>query len=96
MGHSLVNPGKWRCGDALRLAARDALPLFLSSAPLFLAAGIIEGNISPQFQGFFGDDTTRFIFACIMLTVMLAYLCFGDRLLDEASRRRIPPGPDWP
>lgn len=96
MGHSLVNPGKWRRGDALRLAARDALPLFLSSAPLFFAAGIIEGNISPQFQGFFADDTTRFIFACIMLCVMLAYLCLGDRLLDPMRRRRIPPGPDWP
>ncbi len=96
MGHSMVNPGKWRRGDALRLAARDALPLFLSSAPLFLAAGIIEGNISPQFRGVFGDNTTRFIFACAMLGIMLMYLCLGDRLLDAVSRRRIPPGPDWP
>lgn len=96
MGHALINPGRWRRGDALKLAARDALCFFLTSAPMFLAAGIIEGNISPRFEGVFGGDTTRFVFACIMLGVMLLYICLGDRLLSPVARRRIPPAPRWP
>jgi uncharacterized membrane protein SpoIIM required for sporulation len=96
MGHALVNPGRWRRGDALKLAARDALALFIVSAPLLLAAGIIEGNISPRFEGVFGSDQARFAFACVMLGVMILYLARGDRLLDPLRRRRIPPAPEWP
>jgi uncharacterized membrane protein SpoIIM required for sporulation len=96
MGHAIINPGKWTRGDALKMVAVDALALFLTSAPMFLAAGIIEGNISPRFQGVFGNDTTRFAFACVMLGVMLLYVLLGDRLLDQAARRRIPPPPQWP
>jgi len=96
MGHALVSPGKWRRVDALRLAAQDALALLVSAVPLFLAAGIIEGNLSPRFEGFFGNDTSRFIFAVGVFVVMLLYLLCGDRVLSEGYRRLIPTPPPWP
>lgn len=96
MAHALISPGKWRRADALRMAARDALALLLSAAPLFLAAGIIEGNISPRFSGFFGNDTVRFVFAVAVFIVMLLYILWGDRLLPESAKRRIPAVPPWP
>ncbi|MCD6352579.1 MAG: stage II sporulation protein M [Armatimonadetes bacterium] len=96
MGHALINPGKWRRADALRMAARDALALLVTTVPLFLAAGIIEGNISPRFRGLFGSDAVRFAFALGMFTVMLLYVLLGDRILSAGLRRRIPPPPPWP
>lgn len=96
MGHAIVSPGRWRRADALRLAARDALALLVGSAPMFLAAGIIEGNLSPRFSGVFGSDQVRFGFALGMLGVLGLYLWGGDKLLPPELRRRVPPPVPWP
>jgi uncharacterized membrane protein SpoIIM required for sporulation len=96
MGHAIWNPGPWRRADALKLAARDALALLVASAPLFLAAGIIEGNLSPRFEGIFRSDQVRFAFALAMLGLLVAYISGGQRLLSAAHRRRVPAPPPWP
>lgn len=95
MAHALVRPGRWRRADALRIAARDALALLAAAAPLFLAAGIIEGNLSPRFRGLFASDPVRFLFSAVVFVVMLAYLVAGDRLLPP-SRRPRQHTPPWP
>jgi uncharacterized membrane protein SpoIIM required for sporulation len=96
IAHAIIKPGKWRRADALRLAARDALPLLVSTAPMFLAAGIIEGNLSPGFGGFFNNDTVRFSFAFGVFVLMVLYLLRGDSLLSEDRRRLVPKPPPWP
>jgi len=96
MGHAIISPGRWRRADALKLAARDALALLVSTVPMFLAAGIIEGNLSPRFRGLFGSDEVRFGFALGMLTVLGLYVWGGDKLLPPELRRRVPPPVPWP
>lgn len=96
MGHAIIYPGRWRRADALRLAARDGIALLIGSAPMFLAAGIIEGNLSPRFGGLFGSDQVRFGFALAILGVLGLYLWGGDKLLSSQLRRRVPPPVPWP
>ncbi len=48
LGRSLVSPGLISRGDALRLAAKDAIKLVVACVPLLLIAGLIEGFISPN------------------------------------------------
>ncbi|MCX7599860.1 MAG: stage II sporulation protein M [Armatimonadetes bacterium] len=96
MGHAIVNPGRWRRADALKLAGRDALALLVVSVPMFLAAGVIEGNLSPRFRGFFGSDQVRIVFALGMLGTLGLYLWGADKLLPPHLSRRVPPAPPWP
>ncbi len=96
MGHALINPGRWRRVDALRIAAREALTMLLAAAPLFLLAGIIEGNISPLFRGSFGTDAVRLAFAIGVFGLMCMYLWRGDRLLRPEVRQKLPKPPPWP
>ena len=48
LGRALIAPGQISRGDALRLAAKDALKLVIAAVPLLLIAGLIEGFISPN------------------------------------------------
>ncbi len=48
LGRALVRPGLLSRGDALRIAARDAVKLAISAVPLLIVAGLIEGFISPN------------------------------------------------
>ncbi len=89
IGHAMIAPGRWRRVDALRIVAKDALNLLVVTVPLFLAAGIIEGNISPRFRGLFASDIARFGFACLVFAVMAAYLLAGDRLLPPHRRTKL-------
>ncbi|MBC7287855.1 MAG: stage II sporulation protein M, partial [Armatimonadetes bacterium] len=96
MGHALINPGKWRRIDALRLATREALALLFCAAPLFVIAGIIEGNISPLFRGPFATDAVRFAFAAGVFALLCLYLWRGDTTLSPALRARLSEPPAWP
>ncbi len=48
LGKALLFPGHWKRLDSLKMAAPDALSLFLGCIPLLLIAGLIEGFISPR------------------------------------------------
>ncbi len=48
LGDALLRPGLRRRRDALTLAGRRASVLVLGASPLFVAAGLIEGFVSPS------------------------------------------------
>jgi len=48
LGHALLRPGALRRRDALVLSGRRAIALVLGAMPVFVIAGIVEGNVSPS------------------------------------------------
>jgi uncharacterized membrane protein SpoIIM required for sporulation len=96
MSHAFINPGPWRRVDAWRMAAQDALALLAGAVPLLLAAGLIEGNISPLFRWPFASEPVRLVFALVMFIVAALYLARGEVVLSQQRRERLPPPPPWP
>lgn len=80
LGHAIVDPGDLPRVDALRIAALDAVKLVAGTIPVFIVAGIIEGIISPQHEGLFGQDIPRILFGLLVGVAFWLYLFFGDRL----------------
>ena len=48
IGHALLRPGALRRRDAVTHAGRQAVELVLGAMPVFVVAGLVEGNISPS------------------------------------------------
>ncbi|HEU5314849.1 MAG TPA: stage II sporulation protein M [Chloroflexota bacterium] len=48
VGHALLRPGPYRRRDAATLAGRQAIELVLGTLPVFVVAGLVEGNVSPS------------------------------------------------
>lgn len=83
LGYALLHPGLLTRKDALVVAAQKAVRLLLGSAPLLLAAGAIEGFISPS-------DTVAPVKFAIGITsgiLLYGYLFLGGRPLP---RFRVP------
>jgi uncharacterized membrane protein SpoIIM required for sporulation len=52
LGWALINPGLYSRRNALAEAARHALPLAVLAFPVLIAAGVIEGFLSPSSASF--------------------------------------------
>jgi uncharacterized membrane protein SpoIIM required for sporulation len=50
IGYSLINPGRYTKKDALKLAARESLPLIGGVVCMLAVAGIIEAFVSPMVE----------------------------------------------
>ena len=48
IGHALLRPGALRRRDAMTRAGRQAIELVLGAMPVFVVAGLVEGNLSPS------------------------------------------------
>lgn len=48
LGASLVAPGPWTRGAALRATAAHVIPLVMGASPVLVVAGLIEGYVSPS------------------------------------------------
>ena len=83
MGWALVSPGNRRRVDALVDATRRAFILVIGLAPLLVAAGTIEGNISPS-------DTPFAVKLTIGLTTGLLYYSY---LLLAGRGRKVREAP---
>jgi uncharacterized membrane protein SpoIIM required for sporulation len=71
MGKALLFPGHWKRLDALKIAAPDALSLFLGCLPLLIIAATIEGFISPRIDI---DANTKLLVSMASLILLILYL----------------------
>ena len=86
IGHALVSPGDMLRRDALRIAALKAVKLAVGTVPVFIVAALVEGLLSPQHVGLFARNEPRFVVGILLFTVLVLYLCFGDRILTRQGQ----------
>lgn len=76
LGYGLVAPGRLRRGDALRLAAREALPLVIGAACMLVLAAGIEAFWSPRTEI---PPPVKYAVGGVLWLVTLAYFAFMGR-----------------
>lgn len=91
LGYSVINPGDLRRRDAIALAARESVKLVLGVVPVFLAAGCIEGTISPISTGLFRDSWVRVAFGLGTWLILACYLAAGGKSPPSPFSRRVTP-----
>ncbi|MGJ3255464.1 MAG: stage II sporulation protein M [Alcanivorax sp.] len=75
LGWSIIAPGQWSRLDALRLAARDALPTMYGVFTLLLLAAFIEAFWSPRDFA----PTIKYSVGAACWALLYLYLFFGGR-----------------
>lgn len=75
LGYALLRPGALRRQDAVVRAGRRALELVVGSAPLFILAGLVEGNISPSEL----PTEIKLVLGPALWVMMMAYLLLVGR-----------------
>jgi len=88
MGAALIAPGSLRRADAVRLAAGRALTLFAGAVPMFVAAAIIEGFITPSPI----PASAKLAFSGLTALGLTAYLGFAGRGEREPKADRAISG----
>ncbi len=78
LAHALIDPGDRLRKDALKVAARRAVKMALGTVPMFVVAGLVEGLLSPQVGGPFGDNAFRLLLGFVIGAGMWLYLLAGD------------------
>ena len=81
MGHAIIDPGDRLRRDAIVRASREAVKLAVGTVPMFVCAGLIEGLISPQYEGLFASNFTRITFGWLMGGIWFLYLFAGDHII---------------
>lgn len=83
LGHTLIDPGPYRRADVLSVRGREAGALALGCVPLLVAAGIIEGFVSPSPL----PDTAKLALGVLLFALLAAFLAVAGRNgLDEGRR----------
>jgi uncharacterized membrane protein SpoIIM required for sporulation len=76
LGYGLIAPGRLRRGDALRLAAREALPVVIGAAGMLVLAAAIEAFWSPRTEF---PPPVKYAVGAALWLVTLAYFAFMGR-----------------
>ncbi|WP_010249902.1 stage II sporulation protein M [Acetivibrio cellulolyticus] len=71
LGYSIINPGKYSRKDSFIIKGKEAIQLVLGTIPIFIIAGLIEGNFTPS--ALF-SEIAKLIFAFITLLLLSIYL----------------------
>ncbi len=74
IGWAWIAPGRHTRKDALVIAGRDAVRMMVGTVPLFIIAGIIEGNVSHSSL----PHWVKFTLAGLQFTALLVYI-YGSR-----------------
>jgi uncharacterized membrane protein SpoIIM required for sporulation len=90
LGYAIIAPGDRLRRDALVEAAREAVKLAVGTVPMFVCAGLIEGLVSPQYEGLFASNAARIVFGCLVGAVWYLYLFAGDKLLGALKAEKRP------
>jgi len=85
LGWSLIDPGDYTRRDALVVAGREAVRLVVGAIPMFVAAGLIEGFITPVRM----PPVVKLLFACLTAALLMLYLLRGsfERRLESRGSR---------
>ncbi len=78
MGYGLINPGDMLRRDALLKAAHEAVRLAAGTIPIFIAAGLIEGLLSPIDAGPLASNIARYAIGIASGVALYLYLYRGD------------------
>ncbi|MBI4533025.1 MAG: stage II sporulation protein M [Candidatus Melainabacteria bacterium] len=76
LGKALLFPGQLRRADALRLASKPAIGLFVGCLPILLVAGSIEGFVSPRTDV---SAEAKFLVSLSTLALLFLYLFLPRR-----------------
>ncbi|NLD49646.1 MAG: stage II sporulation protein M, partial [Clostridiaceae bacterium] len=83
VGYSLINPLSYSRKDSLIIRGKTALKLVLGTIPMFIIAGIIEGNITPSDKI---SEAGKLVFALFTLLLFAVYIIVPNmkyRLKDK-------------
>lgn len=70
IGWALICPGRYSRKDALMMNAKDAVKMMLGTVPLFVIAGIFEGNVSHSAI----PHIAKYTLAAIQFAALAAYI----------------------
>jgi uncharacterized membrane protein SpoIIM required for sporulation len=84
IGWALIAPGPYTRKDALVVAGRDACKMMVGTVPLFIIAGIIEGNVSHSSI----PHWLKFSLAGFQFAVLIFYIYGGRQSPIYARLRR--------
>lgn len=73
VGYSLINPGPYTRKDSFIIRGKTALKLVLGTIPMFIVAGIIEGNITPSDKIPEGGKLAFALFTLLLFAVYVIY-----------------------
>jgi len=76
IGYSLINPGRYTKKDALKLAARESMPLIGGIVCMLLVAGVIEAFVSPMPEI---PSTIKIVIACFEGVALFLYLGYSGK-----------------
>ena len=85
IGWALIAPGDYSRKDALVIAGRDACKMVVGTIPLFIIAGIIEGNVSHSSLPHF----VKFTLAAAQFAALMFYI-YGSRSPTPLGRSSDP------
>jgi uncharacterized membrane protein SpoIIM required for sporulation len=88
IGWALIAPGIYSRKDALIVAGKDAVKLMVGTVPLYIIAGIIEGNVSHSSLPHF----VKFSLAAIQFAALMLYI-YGSRPAKSARTTTTGPYP---
>jgi uncharacterized membrane protein SpoIIM required for sporulation len=82
VGWAIINPGEYSRRDALVRNGKDAAKLMLGTVPLFIIAGIIEGNVSHSSL----PHWAKYTLAAVQFIALVMYI-YGAPIKRELARR---------
>jgi uncharacterized membrane protein SpoIIM required for sporulation len=83
IGHAILRPGALRRRDALTRAGRQAVELALGAMPVFVVAGLVEGNFSPAAM----PTEVKLAAGPLLWALFFAWVLWTGRTSHRTSRR---------
>ena len=82
---ALISPGELARRDALVVYGKDAVKMMLGTVPLFIIAGILEGNVSHSSL----PHAAKYALAILQAIALVCYI-YGKPLSRRIARRKGP------